>query len=106
MSGLVALVSPGKNRIKNSPKRVLDLEEEVGGKGQGTAGVVTRAQDGEGASIPMLKWSLRPHPVLGAGEERQAGNEAAPLRRFHTGPKVLSQPGRPKPPSYRVSWHP
>nr|XP_035962639.1 uncharacterized protein LOC118544800 [Halichoerus grypus]XP_035962640.1 uncharacterized protein LOC118544800 [Halichoerus grypus]XP_035962641.1 uncharacterized protein LOC118544800 [Halichoerus grypus] len=45
----------------------------------------------------MLKWSLRPHAVLGAGEERQAGNEAAPLRRFHTAPKVLSQPDGPKP---------
>lgn len=107
-SGLIAPVWSGKTRIKNSPKCLPDLEKEVGGKGQEAAGV-RHALTGEwrGSLDPDAEMVLPPpHPVPGACEGRRAGNNAAPLRRFYTGPKVLSQPGGPKPPSYRVSWHP
>lgn len=107
VSGLVALVLPGKNRIKNSSKRVPDLEEEVGGKGQGAAGVRHARTGGwRGSLHPDAEMVLAPpcraRRRRGAtGRERGRSAKALPHGAQSALPTRQAQT-----PSYRVSWHP
>lgn len=85
--------------MKNSPKRLPDLEKEVGGKGQEAAGVRhARTRERTGGLDPEAEMVLPPPSRAGRlrGATGRARRRSAKALRM--GPKVLSQPGGPKPP--------